>query len=487
MATTESLSVKTGAYLDAESSYAQAQYMDKMPGVGIENTNEYMYSMVSYGHISYGFDVSAIPEGSVIDSVTCKAKAKRASSGTTGILQLYSGTTAKGSATTFTDGSMATYTLNAGTWSWDEIQKIRLRITASSSKQYKYIYFYGADLTVTYTYQNEKFMLKLGGANDDVLKLPEGYTRLECIESTGEQCINTEFVATSNNLRIEVEAAYTSEASGQSLFGTQNSSGTPYGLIPYTSAAGTASLYAGSSSKILSVDVAAGVTDKWRIAAKNGTATWEHNGGTSTAAYSDTPNQAYPYFLFANNSGGSPAQFCSAKLYSFKIYDNDILVRDCYPCLNPNGVPGLYDIVNGMFYGSATSTPFVAWPEYNDGWHDIARVFKKVSGIWVEQTELANVVDQTKRLVNGGEYVRPVVIISFTIGKTSLQAEEGMTWAEWCGSDYDTTTNNYAVASNGYVNLGGGAMWLITAEGSHVKGSDTVIAGHTYSITPTGP
>lgn len=36
-------------------------------------------------------------------------------------------------------------------------------------------------------------------------------------------------------------------------------------------------------------------------------------------------------------------------------------------------------------------------------WHDIARVFKKVSGIWVEQTELANVVDQTKRLVNGGE------------------------------------------------------------------------------------
>lgn len=38
-------------------------------------------------------------------------------------------------------------------------------------------------------------------------------------------------------------------------------------------------------------------------------------------------------------------------------------------------------------------------------WADVARVFKKVSGIWVEQTELANVVDQTKRLVNGGEYV----------------------------------------------------------------------------------
>lgn len=30
------------------------------------------------------------------------------------------------------------------------------------------VYFYGADLTVTYTYKNEKFMLKLSGAYNDV-------------------------------------------------------------------------------------------------------------------------------------------------------------------------------------------------------------------------------------------------------------------------------------------------------------------------------
>lgn len=36
-------------------------------------------------------------------------------------------------------------------------------------------------------------------------------------------------------------------------------------------------------------------------------------------------------------------------------------------------------------------------------WTDVARVFKKVSGIWVEQESLEGVVDTSKKLVTGGE------------------------------------------------------------------------------------
>lgn len=36
-------------------------------------------------------------------------------------------------------------------------------------------------------------------------------------------------------------------------------------------------------------------------------------------------------------------------------------------------------------------------------WADVARVFKKVSGIWVEQTDLANVIEDGVRYQNGGE------------------------------------------------------------------------------------
>lgn len=71
-----------------------------------------------------------------------------------------------------------------------------------------------------------------------------------------------------------------------------------------------------------------------------------------------------------------------------------------------------------FFYGADLTVTYTYQSEkfmlkLGGSWTDVARVFKKVSGIWVEQTDLANVVDQTKRLVNGGEYVAPVVV---TIG-----------------------------------------------------------------------
>ena len=483
MATTESLSVKTGAYLDAESSYAQAQYMDRMPGVGIENTNEYMYSMVSYGYISYGFDVSAIPEGSVIDSVTCKAKAKRMSSGTTGILQLYSGTTAKGSATTFTDSSMATYTLNAGTWSWDEIQKIRLRITASSTQQYKYIYFYGADLTVTYTYQNEKFMLRLTPSAGDESLLPSGYTRLENIQCTGAQYADLGFKPNTNTRFVMDCQAKATNSGGVFPFGVRA------GLSDRAFAAALTDSQVfynyGSSYKFADYP---NVLERMTIDANAFSAVFKGSSTVTISLTTVTFTCGSNLLVGTFSNAGTPSAGENAwngPIWSCQAYDNGTLIRDCYPCLNPNGVPGLYDIVNGVFYGSATSAPFVAGPEYNDGWHDIARVFKKMNGIWVEQEELANVVDQTKRLVNGGEYVPP--LISFTLASNVWYATQGMTWARWCESEYNNGTQGWHVASNGYVTVNTENMWVVDANGSHVKGTDAIIADHTYKITPTKP
>ena len=36
-------------------------------------------------------------------------------------------------------------------------------------------------------------------------------------------------------------------------------------------------------------------------------------------------------------------------------------------------------------------------------WHDVARVFKKVNGVWVEVDDLSTAVDTSKKLVNGGQ------------------------------------------------------------------------------------
>lgn len=51
---------------------------------------------------------------------------------------------------------------------------------------------------------------------------------------------------------------------------------------------------------------------------------------------------------------------------------------------------------------------------------DAARTFKKVSGIWVEQTDLANVIEDGVRYQNGGEYVSPYKTVTVTgIGEDS--------------------------------------------------------------------
>ena len=52
------------------------------------------------------------------------------------------------------------------------------------------------------------------------------------------------------------------------------------------------------------------------------------------------------------------------RLYSCQIYDNDTLIRDYVPCMDNNGVYGLYDKVNGVFYTSATDSGFTGkWAE----------------------------------------------------------------------------------------------------------------------------
>ena len=47
-------------------------------------------------------------------------------------------------------------------------------------------------------------------------------------------------------------------------------------------------------------------------------------------------------------------------------------------------------------------------------YNDVARTFKKVSGIWVEQTDLANVSEDGVRYQNGGEYVSPYKTVTVT-------------------------------------------------------------------------
>ncbi len=117
----------------------------------------YSISQSTTGSVYFTFDTSDLPESATITSVTAKARARVSSTTrvTNTKCQLYTGTTAKGSNSTFatTTSPPTAITLTAGTWTRSELNDLRMFVggTASSSSSSRYIYFYGASVTITYT------------------------------------------------------------------------------------------------------------------------------------------------------------------------------------------------------------------------------------------------------------------------------------------------------------------------------------------------
>lgn len=178
---TETKTLYPGAYDSGASSVQSVTNATNPVGKGSTNTTHATINLVTGSRatttIYWPFDLSAIPSGAEIDSVSCKVKASV--SGTNGMrsasVQLYSGSTSKGSSTSILSTSTSAKTLSVGTWTRSELQNCRLCLKAqrgtSSTSTTRSLLFYGADLTVTYTYQSEKFMLKLGGAWHDVARV----------------------------------------------------------------------------------------------------------------------------------------------------------------------------------------------------------------------------------------------------------------------------------------------------------------------------
>lgn len=186
--------------------------------------------------------------------------------------------------------------------------------------------------------------------------LPDGYTQLEYIQSSGTQYIDTGFKPNQDTRVVTKFDMTQTDAAWRKLWGS--GSGT-YNLDFALWNFGTKKLqsYYGKQTNggvditgmSLNVD-----------ANKN---IWKYSGATITFAKNNF-TCAYSMYIFNvnkdNNSQYLPGMM---KLYLFKIYDNDVLVRDFIPCKNSSGVIGLYDLVNNQFYQNAGTGSFTAGPE----------------------------------------------------------------------------------------------------------------------------
>lgn len=210
--------------------------------------------------------------------------------------------------------------------------------------------------------------------------LPKGYEALDYIASTGTQYIDTGYYWQSETVRVVMDAAVTSNSSNQSLFGNEEpfSGGRYFSIVPHGNN-GNFSFYVGSSTGLLGGSVALNTRftmecstssdKKFTLKIQGTTVNTLSYGGTVMAYANTTSTHASKgkIYIFANHnsstSGASPIQNIGGmKLYGFKMYDNNALVRDFIPCKNSSGTVGLYDKVFGVFYSSPNSAAFTAGP-----------------------------------------------------------------------------------------------------------------------------
>ena len=219
---------------------------------------------------------------------------------------------------------------------------------------------------------NEDFILADGGTYN-VLKTEEPtwrdyYKEVEYIESTGAQYINTGVYVTPD-YTIEVTFVMTQrKTTWDTLFGTRNSQQSRFTARWANSATGNLGVHR-SKAKTTNYEnfddtnaKKTNVTDTWhtiKLAKReytfDGVLRKTFSATTSTATF------PYPIYLFALCNAGSPADYGYFRIKKARIWDsNDELIRDYIPCVNLDGVAGMYDAVNDTFTKSGSSTKFTA-------------------------------------------------------------------------------------------------------------------------------
>lgn len=189
-------------------------------------------------------------------------------------------------------------------------------------------------------------------------RLPDGYTELAYIQSSGTQYIDTGFKP-NQDTRVVASAGHTDSLSGNTaLFGARTSTTVDTFTLWWYVTAGTSRFDYNTAYLALDYTPVDGV--QVTVDANKNICSME--GHPVNLTYADFQCD-YNLFLFATNTAGTAKSYFTGKIYSCQIYDNDVLVRDFVPCVSDADGVGLYDLVNSKFYTNAGTGTFTAGSE----------------------------------------------------------------------------------------------------------------------------
>lgn len=194
--------------------------------------------------------------------------------------------------------------------------------------------------------------------------------QVEYIEVEGGAYINTGIKSTSNiKFNIDVDIPEYPSNYGFWIFGSRVSA-TSKGLCFFTYHGGNNEYYHfGNSSKNTASYLQTGnryiLSNETNTNILNVTNVSTNTVTTFTVTNSTWTSDLDFYILTMNNNGNDVNKMNGGKLYSYKIYSSNELVRDCIP-VRKDGEGYMFDKVSGKLFGNANETgKFTYGPDVN--------------------------------------------------------------------------------------------------------------------------
>jgi hypothetical protein len=184
--------------------------------------------------------------------------------------------------------------------------------------------------------------------------LPEGFTQVEFIQSSGSQYIDTGFYP-SNNARLVLDFENNTHGSGwRGIYGAREGTNNARSFSLFMSSADR--FYSNTGNTVYTWGATPSIFGRHMVDHVGNTVTID--GVSHSHSNITFTNTISTLVLFGTKDNGSVGNLSDIKIFSCKIYDNGNLVRDFIPCKNAEGVAGLYDTVDDKFYGNAGSGVF---------------------------------------------------------------------------------------------------------------------------------
>lgn len=201
--------------------------------------------------------------------------------------------------------------------------------------------------------------------------LPAEYQEVEYLESTGTQYIDTG-IALNNGCVITLDFLIAESSVNRIIYGWRRKGRytQPYQAMVGANASKTRYIAVGRGSNNVPQCFSYGVKNKVlidsidrQVIVNNLVVECGADFSNGKAFSGDGSSELHPY-LFALNNVGTPLAISEdTRIYGYSVQYGDELLQDFIPCYRKiDNVPGMYDIVNNVFYTNAGTGLFTTGP-----------------------------------------------------------------------------------------------------------------------------